>query len=184
MTRDEFINDVNDFYDLKSFCWDNDCYECEDVYDSEQRDDYLNEHIIDMARSETWESLRDILNDISSDYEFYRLDDYGDWVGLDDSDFETYKDDVLDWADNNDIWDDDDEEEEIIEDYNSIVDEEPRSAPPTPDSTEDEDLVEDGCPLNDLFSSGITQLQTIELAKETAEHEADEAFKKFMSMSF
>ena len=34
-----------------------------------------------------------------------------------DNDFEDYKNDVLDWADSEGVWDDDEEDEDIEEDY-------------------------------------------------------------------
>lgn len=36
----------------------------------------------------------------------------GEFEGLNDEDFTSYKDDVLDWGDNNDIWDDDEEDDD------------------------------------------------------------------------
>ena len=184
MTRNEFIEDVSDFYDLRSFCWDNDCYECDDIFDEEGRDDYINEHLVDWARdADNWEELQRQLNDIDTGYDFYRIDDYGDLVGLDDYDFDNYKSDVLDWGDRNDIWDEDEEEEgEIEEDYSS-VEEEPRYASSSENTSESEAPIEDGCSLNELFSSGISQLQTIEIEEEAAAQEADEAFKQFVSVA-
>lgn len=184
MTRNEFIEDVNNFYDLRDFCWGNDCYECDNVFDEEGRDDYVNEHLVDWARdADNWEDLQEQLNDIATGYDFYRINDYGELEGLDDYDFESYKDDVLSWGDNHDIWDEDEEEEEEVEEDYSDVEEEPRYASSSENTPEPEASVEDGCSLNELFSSGISQLQTIEIEEEATAQEADEAFKQFVSVA-
>lgn len=184
MTRNEFIEDVRDFDELRNFCCDNDCDECEDVYDEEERDDYINEHLVDWARDASdWDDLLSRLNGIDTDYEFYRIDGHGDLVELDGYDFDHYKSNVLDWGDRNDIWDEDEEEEEEIEEDYSSVEEEPRYASSSENTSEPEAPIEDGCSLNELFSSGISQLQTIIIEDEAAVLEADEAFKQFVSVA-
>lgn len=111
MTRQDFINDIECWYELIDFCNDEGCYECEDIYDSEQRDDFLNEEIEDIARNETWREMLETLQGFAdgSGYDYYIKDNYGDFVGLDDDDFDAYKSEVLDWGDRYDIWDDDEE---------------------------------------------------------------------------
>lgn len=112
MTRNEFLNDVITFGELKDFCYDYDCTMLEDVYDEEGRDDYINECLMDWARDDSWQELYSRLDGIPTGYDWYRYDDYGEWCGLDDGDFEEYKDDVLEWGDDNDIWDEDEEEDD------------------------------------------------------------------------
>lgn len=111
MTRQDFINDIECWYELIDFCNDEGCYECEDIYDSEQRDDFLNEEVENIARNETWQEMLETLQGFAdgSGYDYYRKDNYGDFVGLDDDDFDAYKSEVLDWGDRYDIWDDDEE---------------------------------------------------------------------------
>lgn len=113
MTRQEFLDDVCDFSELRDFCYDNDCGICDDIYDDESKDDYINEHLSDMADdADSWQSLYRTLDDIPTGYDYYRLDDYGEFNGLDDDDFEDYKNDVLEWMDDNEYWDEDEEDEE------------------------------------------------------------------------
>lgn len=111
MTRQDFINDIDLWHELIDFCNDNGCYECEDIYDSEQRDDFLNEEVENIARNETWREMLETLQGFAdgSGYDYYIKDNYGDFVGLDDDDFDAYKSEVLDWGDRYDIWDDDEE---------------------------------------------------------------------------
>ena len=55
--------------------------------------------------------VADDLDEILGDTDSIIDDDYGDWCGLDDEDFEDYKGDVLEWADDHGVWDDDEEED-------------------------------------------------------------------------
>lgn len=139
MTRQDFINDIECWYELIDFCNDNGCYECEDIYDSEQRDDFLNEVIENIARNETWREMLETLQGFADDsgYDYYRKDGYGYFVGLDDDDFDAYKSEVLDWGDRYDIWDDDEEG------YDET------------DCIEPEDVS-----INDLISAGVTACQS------------------------
>lgn len=98
MTRQEFINDVTSFDELLDFCYENDCDVCEDIVSSETMDEYIWDEIRDWDGS--WEDLADALNGISQGYDWYRRDGSLDYVYMDDRDFDSYKQDVLDWADN------------------------------------------------------------------------------------
>lgn len=115
MKRDDFIEDINDFYDLLEFCRDNECYECDDIYDEDCMSDYVNEQIETWISQMSWTELRDKLDAIDTSYSYFILDEYGDFQGADDNDFQIYKDMVLDWADNQDLWEDEDDEEDFDE---------------------------------------------------------------------
>lgn len=52
------------------------------------------------------------LSDIPTGYEYYRCDGTFDYVGLDESDFEDYKSRVLDWMDEDSLWDAEEEDED------------------------------------------------------------------------
>ena len=112
MTRQEFIDEVNDFGALKDFCYDFGCEDIlEDVIDCDQLDDYVWEDIHNWGGS--WESLGSSLEEIRTGYTWYQYGGMLDYTGMDDTDFQAYKGDVLDWADNQgDVFDDEDEEEE------------------------------------------------------------------------
>ena len=118
MTRHEFIENINDWENLISFCNDYECDVCNDVYDPEQRDEYIDDNLYELVQEECWGEVRDLLNEIPTENDYYKNNgSYLDWTGLDnEDDFEEYKQDALNWGDNNDIWneeeaDDIDEEE-------------------------------------------------------------------------
>ena len=155
MTRQEFIDDVTSFGDLLSFCYDNDCTDiCENVIDSEYRDEYIEDNLVDWARNDTWTALRDRLNDFYDDtgYDYYIYDEYyGTYKGVyDDGDeFESYKRDVLEWMDDHEYWEDNDEEEE---------EEEEESVPPQNSCDEEEEespIPEEDCSFADLVSVAL-----------------------------
>ncbi len=165
MTRNEFLEDVTSFGDLKDFCYNEDCNLLEDVYDEEGRDDYINECLMDWARDDTWQELYDRLNGIPTGYNWYRYDEYGDWCGLDDEDFEEYKNDVLEWADDNGVWDDD--EEDTDEDY---FEGEPEDDDPAP---EEEDFS-----VGDLIGMCVVTLGTIQSEDARRAREEEEEFRR------
>lgn len=155
MTRHEFLDDVCDFSELRDFCYGNDCGICDDIYDDESKDDYINEHLWDMADdADGWQSLYRTLNDIPTGYDYYRLDDYGDFNGLDDDDFEDYKNDVLEWMDDNECWDEDEDDDE-------------------------ESCEEDMQPVDELFSLCSDQLRVIDAKEKAEEQRSNEEFLAF-----
>ncbi len=148
MTRQDFIDDVQYWSELIDFCYEEGCYVCEDVYTSDQRDDRIDEGVSEMMRHNSWRTILDTLQtyDNQSGYEYYLLDGYGDWIGLDDDDFTSYKDDVVDWMDNNGRWDDEDDEDEDI---------------PTGYTPEDITPIEaEDLSLNELFNAGVDVMQS------------------------
>lgn len=167
MTRQQFIDEVNDWWELIDFCNDEGCSYCEDVYSEESRDDYINEELVDMARNaDSWASLRDNLNDIDTDYDYYRCTDYGDWEGLGDYEFRDYKEDVLEWADEQDIWEDDEEE-------------------PLPEDVEDDNgtdfVADEPISIGELMGVCSSQLQQIGTDKKAETAADDEAFEVFVA---
>lgn len=166
MTRNEFLEDVTTFSDLKDFCYNENCSILEDVYDEEGRDDYINECLMDWAREDSWQDLYGRLDNIPTGYDWYRYDDYGDWCGLDDGDFEEYKGDVLEWADDNGVWDDD-EEEDVEED---CFEDEPEDDEPAP---EEEDFS-----VGDLIGMCVVALGVIQGEDERRAREEEEEFRR------
>lgn len=138
MTRQDFIDDVQCWSELIDFCYGEGCYVCDDVCTSGQRDDRIDEDVSEMMRNNSWRTILDTLQtyDNQSGYEYYSLDGYGDWIGLDDDDLASYKDDVLEWMDNNGRWGDENDEDDNI-------------------PTEAEDLS-----LNELFNAGVDVMQS------------------------
>ena len=93
MTRDEFVNDVTTWWELKDFCMEYDCSVMDDFFDSDYLDEYLDREIEDWARNMSWTSLRDKLGEIDTGYEWYYWDEYGDIEVADGDDFHYYKED-------------------------------------------------------------------------------------------
>lgn len=175
MTRQEFIDDVTTWSELLSFCYDEDCTICEDVYSDDSKNEYYDEELVDMARNAgSWQELYDQLGDIPDGYDYYIRDYYGEFRGADDDDFDSYKEDVLEWMDDRDYWeydddDEDDEEEPVREEYADPEDVEP---------VEEEDVS-----IAELFTTCNSKLQKIdadtEAAARAAEEEDEEAFNDF-----
>ena len=162
MTRQEFIDDVTCWGELIDFCNDEGCDYLDNIYDEDARDDYINEYQLeDWVRNNTWSNLYSLLDDIPSGYDYYRIDEYGDWEGLDDYDFGDYKDDVLRWADDIGIFDEEDEEEDPA-DY-GIEDEEV-----------DDEEIEEPISMFELLSDCQDTYQKI------SEEEADEGLDSLL----
>lgn len=156
MTRQEFIDNVTSWHELLAFCSDNECSECDNVYDADQRDESIDRNLVGMARdADGWRELRDALYDIPTFYDYYEDTDSG-WHGLDDDDdFQRYKQYVAEWMDNGGYWDEEyeeDDEEQYEDSYHEsqITDEDGISV-------EDETI-----PIYELFALCNSQLQSID----------------------
>ena len=113
MTREEFIENVNDFYDLLEVCRDNDLYACADIIEKDELFDSCNidNEIIEAVRSYSWHSIRDMLDGLDDYGNYYIVNGILDYECVD-RDFEDYKNDVLDEMDRNNLWEEEDDEEE------------------------------------------------------------------------
>ena len=171
MTRAEFYENVTTWWDLKDFCSDEQCDICDDIYDEEGRDDYINDCLMDWARNDSWTELLSRLEDIPTGYDYYRYDDYGDWVGLDDGDFDEIRDEVAEWMDDNGYWDDDEEEADDEEDTPFI---DPEDAEPI----DDED-----CSLGELFEGSVARIRAISEEELEAARETERALQDFLSFT-
>lgn len=112
MTREEFIRDVDSWGELLDFCNEYSCDYCENVVDDDCRDDEIDDDIAEAIRNDRWYDIRDYLSDIPTGYSYYCRNGTFDYDGLDDYDFERYKNDVLEWADDEEVWDDAPEDED------------------------------------------------------------------------
>ena len=124
MTRSEFIREISCFSELREFCEEEQLSDCDDYVDGDRLDDAIDEDIryCDM----NWRDVRDYLNDITTGEDFYRRDGCLDYVPMDSEDFESLKQDVLNYMDDYREWDpeDDDEEDETEEVDEESVDDE------------------------------------------------------------
>lgn len=112
MTRREFIETIEDFYDLKSFCDQGGISICDNVIDSEYYDEIIMDTIRDRGRFDTWQQAYHFLSGLPDDFDHYIEDDYGDFDGATYQDFEDYKQLVLDYVDTHEGWDS--EETEVV----------------------------------------------------------------------
>ena len=184
MTRDEFINGINEWWELIDFCNNEDCDICEDIYDEDERDDYINSNLYEIAEEAgNWCDLKETLEDIPTDDGYYLCNGWTDWDWLDDDDFRAYKNDVLEWMDDNDMWDDEEDEEydeEFYDEYAPGDGEEP----PYEEDIDPYDLVpleEEDISVSDLFSACGNSLKTFTKANKDAEKESENDFKNFVA---
>lgn len=122
MTRDEFIENVQGWYDLRNFCCDENLDICEDVYSEDEKDDFYNDNLVEMARNAgSYSDLIETLNDIPNGYDWYIRDyDYDEFNEADDRDFREYKERVIDQMDDDEAWDEPEEDQSVEEVSNEI----------------------------------------------------------------
>ena len=179
MKRTEFIRDVTTWWELMDVCEEHSLRTCEDIIDDESRNDYINETLVDLARNNSWQDLRDTLNCYADDdgYDFYAYDDYyGRWRPLDDDDFDNYKDLVLEEMDNNDYFDPEDDEEDS---------EEPSAGSgwkmDSDQSTNTEDdfefVDEEECSMIDMMAAGAGCIRELDFRAKELEREENAAFE-------
>lgn len=113
MTRQEFIDDILDMSDLYNFCANTRGYDhvIEDIYAEDALDDYVNNEVSSYT---DWRDLYNFLEDIPTGYDWYRIGYYGEITGIDDSEFEDIKSDLLDELDS-DEWFEEEEEEDVLD---------------------------------------------------------------------
>lgn len=163
MTRQEFIDTCDDFSELKNFCNEYNCYELDDVYDSDDRDYYIDAELAD--NRDGWRDVRDWLRNIDDCDDWYERNDYGEWIGIDD-DFEYYQQRVIDWCEENGIFDDEEEEEES------------QPEPVTEEEQEFEPFEQDFS-VDELLSATSTVYDSIEQERAAFAAEAERAAEEF-----
>lgn len=180
MTRNEFIESITDWWELKEFCSDNDCCVCEDVISEDEYDDNVSDDISDEVRNYGWTEIRDFLYDLPSGYDYYRINGTFNYDGLNQNDFEDYKEDVLEWGDDCGIWD---EEEPEGEDDNEDTDEsdwfsaEHEQVDDTEPPIEDEDFS-----VGDLMTMCSAVFIRAQQTEAEEQHRADEKFAQLLSL--
>ena len=120
MTRQEFIEDVNAFWELIEFCRNERLDICDDLVYWDKLDSYIMCAIRDF---DTWQGIRDFLSDIPDGGEYYSIDGYDGIVGVDDT-FDDYKSDVIRAMDQCNAWgeeeDSSDDEDDVVESETQI----------------------------------------------------------------
>ncbi len=158
MTRQEFLDTINNEESLLHFCYEENLGVCDEVYSQEGMDEYLNEHLGDIIDGYNWRDVLSILEGIPTGYDYYIKNEYAwmEFYGVDDDVFEELKDEVLQIMDDGGYWDD--EEETIYDDIVSPLEE---IIIPFGDDTPDEFEVDTTVSLNDFFVSNAQELQQI-----------------------
>lgn len=179
VTRQEFIYDVQDWYDLIRFCDEMGIYNCEDVYTRESMDELLDEELVDIARGHGWREMLGILNNFpDGDADYYIRDEYGDFVEADYDAFEAYKSDVIEYCDDEEMWDEEEEEEEEEESGIGF-------RPYVEESAEDNHCsfdVDEPFSVGDLFLSSSDQLQQIQVHDIEVRLAEDDAYKALIQL--
>lgn len=180
MTRQEFLENVTTFVELKDFCYDQDCDLLDDVYDGESMDEDINECLAEWARNDTWRELYDRLENIPSGYDWYCNDDYNGWIGLDDYDFDQRKQDVLNWMDDNGYWEEDEDDEDDGDDV--FAEELARDAAAREQDEEDE-IEDEDFSVGDLI--GMCGVAFVAIQKDSVRRlqEADRQFGDFIDVN-
>lgn len=148
MTRLEFEEEVTTWYDLEDFCREIDCDIANHVMSQDDRDEWINDELVDLARNSTWREMYDTLAeyDRQDGYDYYLYDSYyGEMRGVDDADFDDYKERVMDYAERNGEFDPEEEEEEPEEPEEETVFTEENTLP----------APEEDCSLDDMFSDAM-----------------------------
>ena len=112
MTRQEFIDTITDFYDLRDFALENDLDDqvVNLVTDYDINDD-VDYAITDLAGDSPWRRVRDTLNDIPDYSGWFIRTGYLEYRDADADDLEELKQDVLEAADEKEVWDEEEDEE-------------------------------------------------------------------------
>ena len=110
-----------------------------------------------------------MLHDIPTGYDYYRQNGSFDWDGLDDDDFQSYKDDVYEWAVDNDIFD---------EGYDPFEeDEEPE------EEEDDVPLAEEDFSIGELMHMSSSMLISIRSDETKKMLEADVKFNEYVAQN-
>ena len=177
MTRQEFIEGVTTWGELLDFCYDNDSNVCEDIVSYDTMDEEVESDLRDEVGDRSWRDIRDLLCSIDTDYDYYRRNGSFDYYPLDNNgDFDEYKDEVLEWMDNNDYWGDEDVEDEWEYFDGGSFDEHP--------THEEED---EAAPADEDFSigelMGMCSVQFIDIQRTVLQQKAqnDTEFQQYLN---
>lgn len=111
MKRSDFIEEINNFYSLRQFCYDFNLEVMNDVFDFSEAYDFVEENVVELASQFSWESLRDTINEIYYTLNigcYYKMDD---WMSFQEISEEDIKDSVLFEMDALDLWESEEDED-------------------------------------------------------------------------
>ena len=168
MTRQEFIENINDWDSLVDFCRENDCDILDCVYDEYSMNEEIDYYIGEYLHEYTWQEFRDMLSEIPTGYEYYRENSAFNWDGLDGSDFRNYKEDVLAWMDDGGYWEENDNDEELFDGE---------------DDDQDDAIAEEDFSVGDLIGICSATYMTIQKDAVHSECEDAAAFNQFIDIN-
>lgn len=153
MKRSEFIENIDSWWELKDVNDDFGCGILDDFMDAEARDEDIDDVLMDLARNNTWRDMYSILARYydESGYDYYLYDTrYGEYRGIDEDDFDEYKQQILEWVDTNGEWDPEEDTEYVLP--NDTV------------FTEDNDVPvpDEDCSIVDMFTYSMSCIGTAE----------------------
>lgn len=146
MTREDYINNVNDWSDFISFCYDEGYDDfVDDIYytDTDSIEELINDDLnCYLENGYGWRDLREVLNDVENvvcHYDYVRGEGCLCYEGLDEVDFESYKQELLERIDELEEWEDEDDGEiyEINTNNSTVVNEDEEEFDDTPIEPED-----------------------------------------------
>lgn len=126
MTRDEFYNNITEWWDLIDICNDYNLTACNDVFSDDQFCEIIDEALAEAIGYESWHTIKDWLNYVPTGYDYYFVDEEDPWnhSGLDDSDFLEYKDQVAEDMEYMGLFDATDDDDDVDpEDLIPVADE-------------------------------------------------------------
>lgn len=180
MTRQDFIDGVTEWYELLDFCYNEECDICEDIVSYDGMCEEVDEELAEAVREHSWREVRDMLNDIETNYDYYRRGGLLSYCPVNDnSDFEDYKSDVIEWMDNGGYWEDEEDEDDFDDDVPFLDDD---FAPGEEDENEEEPTVEDeDFSVGELM--GMCSVQYLGIQREAAQHmkQNDKEFEQYLS---
>lgn len=116
MTRQDFIDNIDTVGELMTFCYNEGIEDfIDDIYTSDSRDEAIRDRIDDYLYNGSWSEVRDYLRDLEDSLwdEYYLYDDWDGWRIMDDDDLERRINDVIEYMDENDLWDEEEHEDPI-----------------------------------------------------------------------
>ena len=180
MTRQDFIDGVTEWYELLDFCYNEECDICEDIVSNDTMCEEIDEDLAEVVRGRSWRDVRDMLNDIDTDYDYYRRGGGLSYIPMDDSDFDDYKDDVIEWMDNGGYWDEEDNEEDFDDDRPFVDDD---FAPGEEDDEEEEEPAAEDEDFSVGELMGMCSVQYLGIQREAAQRKKqnDKEFEQYLS---
>ena len=114
MTREEFDEQVTDFRELMNFMYEHNLEFDECIYDRYDASELIDQDLYELSRNESWQDVRDILNNA------YDVIEWGDWFVYEGSaslrditdDFDRWKADAREMAEDDGVFEEDEENAE------------------------------------------------------------------------